>query len=136
MKPVVDSSGIASLIGAAEAQKGTPDVVVPALLSAVRRHLGMDVAFVAEFVDGKRVFRYVDAAVEGAPRPGDSDPLEASYCWLVAEGRIPELITDASRVAPESAKIAGRQVGSQVCVPMVAHGRTYGSFCCFSREPD
>lgn len=137
MKPAIDSSGIADLIGHAEGQGGTPQEAIPSLLAAIRRHLGMDVAFIAEFADGTRVFRYVDAAVEGAPRPGESDSLERSYCWLVAEGRIPELIRDAAAVAPESAFVMGRPVGAQVCVPMVAaDGRTYGTFCCFSREPD
>jgi EAL domain-containing protein (putative c-di-GMP-specific phosphodiesterase class I) len=137
VKPAIDSSGIAALVGAAEAQKGAPHEVIPALLAAIRRHLGMDVAFVAEFAEGRRVFRYVDAGVEGAPRAGDSDALAGSYCQLVVEGRIPELITDATRVAPESAFVAGRPVGAQLCVPMVAaDGRSFGTFCCFSREPD
>lgn len=137
MKPAIDSSGIAGLVGRDATQKGAPEEVIPALLAALRKHLGMDAAFVAEFVDTRRVFRFVDAAVEGAPRPGDSDALEASYCKLVAEGRIPELITDAGVVAPERAFVMGRPVGSQVCVAMIAaDGRTYGTFCCFSREPD
>jgi EAL domain-containing protein (putative c-di-GMP-specific phosphodiesterase class I) len=137
MKPAIDSSGIADLIGHAESQKGTPEEVMPVLLAAIRKHLGMDAAFVAEFAGDRRVFRYVDAVVDGAPRPGESDSLEGSYCKLVAEGRIPELITDAGRVVPESARVRGRLVGAQICVPMVAaDGRTYGTFCCFSREPD
>ena len=137
MKPVIDSSGIAALLGGAEAQKGAPAEVIPRLLAAIRGHLGMDVAFVAEFADGRRVFRYVDAAVDGAPRAGDSDALAGTYCQLVAEGRIPELISDASRVAPENAFVVGRPVGSQLCLPMLAaDGRVFGTFCCFSREPD
>ena len=137
MKPAIDSSGIADLIAHAEGQGGAPQEAIPTLLAAMRKHLGMDVAFIAEFAEGRRVFRYVDAAVEGAPAPGQSDSLERSYCWLVAEGRIPELIRDAAAVAPESAFVMGRRVGAQVCVPMVAaDGRTYGTFCCFSREPD
>jgi EAL domain-containing protein (putative c-di-GMP-specific phosphodiesterase class I) len=137
MKPAIDSSDIGALIAAAEAQKGAPGEVIPRLLAAIRKHLGMDVAFVGQFAEGRRVFRYVDAAVEGAPQPGDSDALEGTYCWLVAEGRIPELIGDASRVAPENAFVVGRPVGAQLCLPMVAaDGRTWGTFCCFSREPD
>ena len=137
MKPAIDSSDIGALIAAAEAQKGAPGEVIPRLLAAIRKHLGMDVAFVGQFAEGRRVFRYVDAAVDGAPQPGDSDALEGTYCALVAEGRIPELIADASRVAPENAFVVGRAVGSQLCVPMVAaDGRTWGTFCCFSREAD
>lgn len=137
MKPAIDSSGIASLVAHAEAQKGTPEESIPVLLAAIRTHLGMDVAFIAEFVDGKRVYRHVDAAVEGAPQPGESDALEGSYCQLVAEGRLPELITNAGAVAPERARAGRMAIGSQICIPMVgADGRTYGTFTCFSREPD
>src|SRR5689334_8268859 len=104
MKPAIDSSALASLIASAEAHKGAPDAVVRLLLAALRKHLGMDAAFIAEFVAGERVFRYVDAAIEGAPRPGERD-----------------------RPAPESALVMGRPVGSQLCVPMVdGDGRTYG----------
>ncbi|ASY66281.1 hypothetical protein SJ05684_b52990 (plasmid) [Sinorhizobium sojae CCBAU 05684] len=46
------------------------------MLQAVRAHLGMDVAFVSEFIEGERVFRHVDAATETAPiKVGDSSPL-------------------------------------------------------------
>jgi hypothetical protein len=137
VKPAIDSAEIGALIAAADSQKGDARQVIPRLLAAIRQHLGMDVAFVAEFAAGERVFRHVDAAVEGAPRRGDRDSLAGSYCHLVAEGRIPELITDAGRVVPESARVRGRLVGAQICVPMVAaDGSTYGTFCCFSREPD
>ena len=78
MKPAIDNSGIAGLLGAAETQKGAPEEVIPVLLAAIRKHLGMDAAFVAEFVDARRVFRYLDAAFEGAPRQGDSDSLDGS----------------------------------------------------------
>src|SRR2546421_898633 len=137
MKPVIDSSGIGALLGNAETQKGPPGEVIPALLAAIRKHLGMDAAFLAEFIDGRRVFRYVDSAVDGAPRAGESDALEASYCKLVAEERLPELISDASSVAAPGARVGRMAVGAQLCIPIVlSDGRTYGTFCSFSRTPD
>src|SRR5438105_9971532 len=137
MKPVIDSSGIGALLGNAETQKGPPGEVIPALLAAIRKHLGMDAAFLAEFVDGRRVFRYVDSAVDGAPRAGESDALEASYCKLVAEGRLPEIITDAGNMAPARALVGRMAVGAQICIPIaLSDGRTYGTFCCFSRSAD
>jgi CheY-like chemotaxis protein len=42
-------------------------------LRAVREHLGLDVAFVAKFVDGRRVFRHVDSRPDISLRPGRSE---------------------------------------------------------------
>ena len=109
-------------------------------LSAIRTHLGMEVAFISEFVDGRRVFRHVDAGAADAPVVvGASDPLEESYCQRVVDGRLPELIPDACLNA-EALTLAATQalpVGAHLSVPIrLADGRLYGTFCCFSRSPD
>ncbi|WP_077038226.1 hypothetical protein [Pelomonas sp. KK5] len=45
-------------------------------LQIIRRHLGMEVAFISEFTEGRRVFRCVDAALPDPPiAVGGSDPL-------------------------------------------------------------
>ncbi len=63
------------------------------VLHAIRTHLGMDVAFVAEFTGADRVFRQVDAAGWTPIYPGDSSvPLEKGYCQRVVDGRLPRLI--------------------------------------------
>lgn len=68
-------------------------------LHSVRVHLGMDVAFVAEFADGLRVFRYVDGNNQSmAICAGDSDPLCDTYCERVLDGRLPQLIPDTSQL--------------------------------------
>lgn len=57
-------------------------------LHAVRNHLGMEVAFVAEFSEGARIFRHVDGRTEHLTLcVGDSGPLEESYCQRVVDGR-------------------------------------------------
>lgn len=110
------------------------------LLRAIRAHLGMEVAFVSEFKEGQRVFRFVDSSQDNPPvRPGGADPLEESYCQSVVDGRLPELIPDTAAV-PETQRFAVTAllpVGSHMSVPIrLNDGRIYGTFCCFSRSPD
>lgn len=113
---------------------------VKKVLSAVRSHLRMDIGFVSEFVDGRRVFRTVDSDLFSAPiAVGGSDPLEEGYCQRVVDGRLPELMTNALDF-PEAAAMpvtSALPVGAHVSVPIVLpDGRLYGTFCCFSFKPD
>ncbi len=116
------------------------DQLVQDALVSVRQLLRMEVAFVSEFSDGRRVFRYVDSIADGIPvRVAASDPLEDSYCLRVVDGRLPELMHDACAV-PEARTIAATTaipVGAHVSVPIrLSDGRVYGTFCCFSRSAD
>ncbi len=111
------------------------------LLSAARRHLGMDVGFISEFVDGERVFRHVDVDDPGCGpvRVGDGDPLDDTYCQRVVDGRLPELIHDAQNLAAaaELGVTTELPVGAHISVPLrLADGRLYGTFCCFSSAAD
>ncbi|MFP5253487.1 MAG: EAL domain-containing protein [Actinomycetes bacterium] len=114
--------------------------VITSSLKAVRTHLGMDVAFVGRFEDGRRIYEFVDAGELRCPvQQGHSDPLEGTYCDLVASGRIPELIPDTAEVVEVADIPVTRElpVGSHISVPLrTATGDTFGTFCCFSREPD
>lgn len=110
------------------------------ILTTIRRHLGMDVAFISEFVEGRRVFRHVDAGLPDPPvRVEASDPLEATYCQRVVDGRLPELIQDATRL-PEACSIPATlalPIGAHLSVPIrLQDGRIYGTFCCFSYTAD
>ena len=59
-------------------------------LNAIRTHLDMDVAFISEFADGRRFFRHVDAREsKSIVQPGNSDPLEESYCLRVVTAGFP-----------------------------------------------
>ena len=62
------------------------DGVVEQLLHRLRERLGLDVVFVSEFVDGKRMFRFVDRAT-GAP----AGPTVAATCGIVRGGHGPIL---------------------------------------------
>ena len=67
-----------------------PSNSVPDILHAIRQHLKMEVAFVSEFVNDQRIFRYVDSSWTKSPvHVGEGGPLEESYCQRVVDGRLP-----------------------------------------------
>jgi EAL domain-containing protein (putative c-di-GMP-specific phosphodiesterase class I) len=112
------------------------DVVLSSLLKAARAHLGFEVAFISQLVDGSRVFRYVDSEADHLLlEVGGSDPAEESYCQHVVQGRLPELLPDPSlnEVALGIAATRALGIGTHVSIPIVlSDGRVYGTFCCFS----
>jgi len=115
------------------------DRSVPEVLSLLRNKLSMDVIFVSQFVDGKRVFRHVDQD-QGAEviETGGSDPLEDSWCKQVVEGRLPQFIQDAGK-QPETAAQLDKlafPIGTHISVPIVLKGgEVYGTLCTFSFRP-
>ncbi len=128
------------LVATADGADPGIDRKVTAVLQMLRSELNMDVVFVSEFVDGQRVFRFV----EGTPpdhlgvQVGDAAPLEDSYCQRVVQGRMPEIVHDASAVA-ESLDLPKTpiRVGAHMSTPVVlADGRVYGTLCCFSNAPN
>lgn len=127
-------------LSAAGQGNGTVDEVVLDALCAIRIYLDMEVAFVAEFSGGRRRFRYVDSCLEKAPMAvGDSDPIEQSCCQRVVDGRLPQLMQDASLfpAALEIPAIAALPIGAHLSVPLyLGNGEVYGTFCCFSTRPN
>lgn len=122
----------------AEAVSPDRDVVVQRLLHAARTFVGLEISFISEFVDGKRVFRYVDSdSRQALIEVGASDPVEESYCYYVANGSLPELLCDPAE-HPVSAGLpatAALGVGTHLSVPIrLPDGRVYGTFCCFAFE--
>lgn len=117
----------------AEATRGES---IAQILAVVRRHLAMDVAFVSEFLEGKRFFRHIDSCHPKNPLKIDaSDPVEDSFCQRVVDGILPELMRDARRdpVASTLAVTHALPVGAHLSVPIcLSDGTTYGTFCCFS----
>lgn len=128
---------------ARDTSRGSNGAAKPPLaraLHAIRTHLDMDVAFISEMVDGRRVFRHVDARPgNDLVQVGNSDPLEDSYCQRVIDGRLPELMTDACLNAEALSLPVTRAlpVGAHLSVPIrLGDGQVYGTFCCFSHAPD
>lgn len=116
------------------------DPILKKLLRLLREHLEMEVAFISEFIDGCRVFRYVDAIDEFCPiAVGGGDPLDESYCQRVVSGTLPELIHNALENI-EALSIAATRalpVGAHISVPIVLSDQTvFGTLCCFQRKPN
>jgi EAL domain-containing protein (putative c-di-GMP-specific phosphodiesterase class I) len=108
---------------------------VEAILRSVRTHLGMDVAFVAEFGERDRLIRHLDAVQNAPLKQWDRISLEVGYCQRVVDGRLPQLIVDALSL-PEAAALPETKaipIGSHLSVPIrLRDGKLYGTFCCFS----
>ena len=110
------------------------------ILRAVREHLGTEIAFVSRYVENdEKELTHVDSDLELPMGPGFRDPRENSYCWHIAEGRLPELIQDPAD-HPFTATMGITDflpVGCHLNVPLrLSDGTLYGSFCCLSRTPD
>jgi EAL domain-containing protein (putative c-di-GMP-specific phosphodiesterase class I) len=109
------------------------------ILDAVRRHLGMEIAFTSRFVGDRREFTHISTAIPVPSAPGDSEPLDQSYCWHVLNGRLPELIREAAGIpfAHTLPITFALPVGCHISVPLrLKDGSVYGSLCCLSRSPD
>ena len=126
------------LVALAEAQGKEPAGALKRTLEAVRQHLGMQVAYVSEFVGDRTVFREVDApGLEALVKVGDSHSLDEVYCRHILEGRLPELIPDTSMepLAKSMPITAASHIGCHVSVPIrLPDGRPYGMFCCIGFE--
>lgn len=125
------------LVATADEADPNLDAVIPEVLQLLRQRLQMDVVFVSEFVDGQRVFRFVDSG-DGAPplSVGDSGPLESSYCQRVVDGRLPEIVADLGR-QPGANLETPFPIGAHLSTPVVLpDGSTYGTVCCFSTAPN
>lgn len=122
------------LVATADGHDPDLDRHITDVLRMLRRQLHMDVVFVSEFVDGQRVFRFVDGGDALGLHAGGGAPLEQSYCQRVVEGRMPELVTDAAPlVARGDLPETGIAVGAHLSTPVVlADGSIYGTVCCFS----
>jgi EAL domain-containing protein (putative c-di-GMP-specific phosphodiesterase class I) len=113
--------------------------LVQQALEAIRKHLGMEAAYLSEFVDGKAVFRCVDApGMTHVIDVGDAHLLEETYCTHILEGRLPDLIPDTSknRLARSMAITETLQIGSHIAIPVKRrNGEPYGMVCCLSKSP-
>jgi EAL domain-containing protein (putative c-di-GMP-specific phosphodiesterase class I) len=121
-------------------ERTSADKHIQKILHAVRKHLGLDVAFVSQFVGGLRVFRFVDSPKRNSPiQVGGADPLEDSYCQRVVDGRLPSLIQDASQLpaALDLPVTSALPVGAHLSIPIILSDDTvFGTFCCFGFKPD
>ncbi|MFN2488977.1 MAG: HD domain-containing phosphohydrolase [Actinomycetota bacterium] len=115
------------------------DTTVESVLGAARDHLGIDVAFVSELINGRQIYRSVDGDGEsfgmeiGGSSAIDDDDLRA------LESRLPNAISDALSDAGVVDLGVAREAhsGSYVAVPLrFSDGRRYGTLCCLSHSAD
>lgn len=125
----------AALVGA-----GGDGSLIDRALHAVRAHLGLQVAYVSEFVHNEAVFRHVDApGLEHLAKPGDAHSLDDIYCRHILDGRLPQLIPDTAKepIAAALPVTAATPIGAHVSVPLrMADGAVYGMFCCLGPVAD
>ena len=131
---------IAPIVAAAPREGGDMQPALEQIVRAVRVHLGMEVGFISEFREGRRVFRHVESADGSACiEVGASDPLEESYCYWIVQGKLPQLIQDPSDhpFTERFPATAALPIGAHMSVPIrMRDGTVYGTFCCFSFTPD
>jgi PAS domain S-box-containing protein/diguanylate cyclase (GGDEF)-like protein len=108
------------------------------VIALLRRHLGMEVAYLSEFVGDRQVVRTVDAAGDHPGIAcGTTVALADSYCLRMVEADLPSVIPDTAQNAVTAALAVTEQasLGSYVGVPVrLSDGRLYGSLCCASRS--
>ncbi|MGS2721482.1 sensor domain-containing phosphodiesterase [Paraglaciecola aestuariivivens] len=110
------------------------------ILSVIRKHLKMDVAFIAEFKNGNRVFKFVDSTSHSSCiAVNDADPLEQSYCKKIVDKDLPNVIPNTLKnpITKNMAVTQALSIGSYMGVPIcLSNGVTYGTFCCFKHQAD
>ncbi len=127
------------LVATAEGSDELIDQNVKDVLQGLRQNLNMDVIFVSEIRDGKRMFKYVNHKPDRALiATGGGSSLEESFCQCVLDGRLPRLVHDAATCAQKEAlPPTPFRVGAHLSTPIVlADGQIYGTLCCFSTQPD
>ncbi len=132
------SDNAARLLVATQTAGMVADDVIDSSLDFVRTHLGMEVAYLSEFVGEDLVFRAVSApGFEDMVAAGGRMPLDAVYCRHILAGRLPELIPDTGMepLCQDIPLTHAVPIKSHVSIPILrADGSPYGMFCCLSRQ--
>ncbi|MEP2735655.1 MAG: EAL domain-containing protein [Erythrobacter sp.] len=114
------------------------DQRIDRILSAVREHLGAEIAFVSRYIENdERELTHINTDLPIPHKPGFREPKENGYCWHVAQGTLPELIPDAQQIefVKDMEITKALPVGCHLNIPLkLSNGQLYGSFCCISRE--
>jgi EAL domain-containing protein (putative c-di-GMP-specific phosphodiesterase class I) len=119
--------------------QGTVGGQLTRVMNLARRHLDMDVVFVAEFADGRQVYHAVPGATELFTLPiSTRRTLVDTYGAQTLRDSTPNAVPNARleallRDLPLNQEFASE---SAIGVPvMAADGTAYGSLCCLSHEP-
>ncbi|RBP83907.1 EAL domain-containing protein [Marinomonas rhizomae] len=111
------------------------------LVQTIRQHLGVDIAFLSRFQDGHREMLHVDKSESCRVflNTGHKDINEVTYCHLIAEEKLPNIIPDTSKndITKALAITKALNIGSYIGVPIyLSDDSIYGTLCCFSEHAD
>jgi response regulator RpfG family c-di-GMP phosphodiesterase len=117
-----------------------PAQVIERAAEVARQMLGMDMAFVSDTRSGVQEYSFLAGDYESFElAPGNSVPLEGTYCEALLGGRIDNIVADTAADPVVSGLPATErcEVGSYIGVPVfLDNGELYGTFCALSHEPD
>lgn len=124
--------------GPGESPYDTRIPMIERALESVRAILGMDVAYVAHVLRDRFDYQVVtgDGAAFGI-KTQTGGRFEGTYCNLMLQGKLPNVITDATndRAVVELRPRPAAGIGAYVGVPLILpDGRVYGTFCLLSRS--
>lgn len=121
------------------ARSAEDSAAIQLALDTVRETLGMEVAYLSEFVEERAVFRAVSApGLEALIQPSQAMDLREVYCKHIIDGRLPQLMTNTSAhpIAVELPITQMIPIGSHLSVPVRRKdGSIFGMFCFLSRHP-
>lgn len=132
------STRIATVTAEADSERGATHLgrSIGGLLRLVREQLDLEVVFVGEFVEGRRVFRHVSAtpASSAIVEVGQSHALDATVCNRIVEGSMPNVLPSVARVRTEfGLPPVYDMFGGYIGVPVrFLDGSLYGVLCGFS----
>lgn len=92
------------------------------LVHLVRKHLDMQVAFIAKFENGRRIFQSVDSSLEHCPiGPEQYDLEEDTYCRKIADKELDPIINDTkkNKVTAHMAVTETLNIGSYIGLPII-----------------
>ncbi len=132
-------SEVASEITSERAAERIPQTI-EWVLEAAREELGMEVAFVSEFAQQRMVFRKLAGEAESFGWEEDeSVALDDTFCRLLLEGHLPNVIPDAKADGRVNfLNVTGKaDIGAYVGAPVrFSDGTLYGTFCVLSHSPE
>jgi EAL domain-containing protein (putative c-di-GMP-specific phosphodiesterase class I) len=127
------------LPAALPARSVAPRPLVPAptvmrVLALARGHLAMDSALLAAFTEDGEMVGVVEGQGPQELRTESELPVDRRRCELLLDGKIPALVTDASRQRPSTS--LGPGVAAYVAAPVqLPGGTTFGILCALARGP-
>lgn len=110
------------------------------ILATARAYLEMDVAFLAEFIDGNMVVRALDGDGDSyGLEKNEGLPAVGAFCRGLVDGRLPNILADAraDAVLADVDATGTSDIGAFIGVPVgFSDGRVFGTLCCLSHVPD